>query len=307
MLEQKIYLSNAKAPVFECGILLLALGHPYYGRMAYNLAMSIKAIEPSVQITLVYTEGAIAHINQRNMHVFDNKMQIDVQSEPFGAKLLLDKLSPYHRTLYMDVDTLWVNKCGPSKLLEQLKGVEFTSITEGFHSYAEPSKSDASKKYFFWADLEDIYAHYEISDRIYQWRSELMYFEKTNGTAELFETAREVYGEVSSGTVLHSAKKFASHIPDELAINISCAMLCVHPHKYKWNPTYWDRLNGDNMPAIEELQSKYYLVSCGSNACGGALKRVYNRVAAASAYKLKLQHVFPLISKKEMLINRQLM
>lgn len=294
----------------EQGILLLAIGHPYYGRMAYNLAMSIKAIDASVHITLVYTEGAIAHINQRNMWIFDNKMPYPQTEKPFGVKLELYDLTPYDRTLYIDVDTLWVNKESPAKLFEQLNGIPFTGITEGMHDYEDPSKSDPSKKYFFWADLEEIKKVYPLeswSDAkkvIYQWRSEFIYFEKCEEAEELFIVMKNVY---KNADKLQSIRMFADHIPDELAINIAAAMAGIHPHIYKWRPSFWDRLNGDNMPPIEALQSSYYIISCGSNASGGALKRIYNRVTAACAYRLKLQHVFPLISKKEMLLNRQLM
>lgn len=288
----------------ETGVLLLAIGHPYYGRMAYNLAMSIKAVDASVSITLVYTETAITHINQRNMWVFDNKMPYPQTEKPFGVKLELYDLTPYDRTLYIDVDTLWVNKKSPAALFEQLKGVPFTGITEGFHDYGDPTKSEPSKNYFFWADLEEIKdVHVLDNQKIYQWRGEFIYFEKCEIAERFFGYARNIYAKPSLKTV----KKFADHIPDELAINIGAAMAGINPHIYKWRPSYWDRLNGDNMPTIEELQSKYHIISCGSNASGGALKRVYNRVTSACAYRLKLQHVFPLISKKEMLLNRQLM
>lgn len=289
----------------ETGILLLALGHPYYGRMAYNLAMSIKAVDSTVDITLVYTEGAIAHINQRNMFVFNNKMLYPDTEQPFGAKLNIYELSPYQRTLYIDVDTLWINKKSPSDLFEKLNGIPFTGITEGFHDYDDPSKSDHSKNYFFWADLEEIKQIWQqVGDRIHQWRSEFIYFEKCDKIEGLFYDMKCAYEQSHS---MKSVKKFANHVPDELAINIATSAHNINPHIYKWQPTYWDRLNGGAMPTIEELQSKYYVISCGSNANGGALRRVYDRVCAASAYKLKLQHVFPLISKKEMLINRQLM
>lgn len=289
----------------EQGILLLAIGHPYYGRMAYNLAMSIKAVDKDVDITLAHTPSAIAHINERNMWVFDNKFPISDDSQPFGAKLLMNQISPYERTLYIDVDTLWVNKQSPAMLLEQLKGIPFTGITEGMHDYAysEPEKSDPSKNYFFWADLDEIGKVYAVSDKMYQWRAEFIYFEKCERTEEMFKLAREIYGDPKLKTV----KKFADHIPDELAINIAACVCSMHPHIYKWKPSCWDRLLGDNMPHIDELINKYYIISCGSNANGGALKRVYNRITAACAYRLGLQHVFPLISKKEMMINRQLM
>lgn len=289
----------------EQGILLLALGHPYYGRMAYNLAMSIKAVDREVDITLAYTPSAIAHINERNMWVFDNKFPLSDASQPFGAKLLLDKITPYERTLYMDVDTLWVNKQSPAALFEELKGIPFTGITEGFHDYSDPAKSEHSKNYFFWADLAEIMDKYNLLSNpiIHQWRSEFIYFEKTEAVCGMFELAKEIYGNPG----LKSAKMFADHMPDELAFNIATNMCKIAPHIYKWKPSCWDRLLGDNMPHIDELVNKYYIISCGSNANGGALKRVYNRITAACAYRLGLQHIFPLISKKEMMINRQLM
>lgn len=287
----------------ETGILLLAIGHPYYGRMAYNLAMSIKAVDRTTSITLVYTEAAVAHINQRNMWVFDNKTLIDSTDQPFGKKLELYDFTPYERTLYIDVDTLWVSKQSPAQLFAKLKGIPFTSITEGMHDYEDTSKSDPNKKYFFWADLEEIKKVYDVTRYIYQWRSEFIYFEKCELTEALFCQANSIYKE----PLLNSVKMFGNHIPDELAINIACSMLDVHPHIYKWKPTYWNALNGGSMPSIAELQYLYYVISCGSNAAAGALRRVYDRVCAASAYKLGLQHVFPLISKKDMIITRQLM
>lgn len=290
----------------ECGILILALCHPYYGRMAYNLAMSIKSRDVRTNITLVYTRSAISHINNDNMWVFDNKMEIANNENPFGKKLDIYNLSPYERTIYLDVDTLWVNKSAPSALFDQLRGVAFTGITEGFHDYSEPSKSDHSKHYFFWADLDEIKKEFEIKNTIFQWRSEFIYFEKCEKISNLFIDGYEIYSELQRG-LLKSVKNFADNIPDELAFNIACGIHGITPHKYKWQPSYWDRLHGGNVPPIDELNSKYYIISCGSNANYGSLKRVYDRVAAASAYKLKLQHVFSLISKKEMLTTRQLM
>lgn len=293
------------------GILLLALNHPYYGRMAYNLAMSIKAADSAVDITLVYTEDAIAHINQRNMWVFDNKLLYEPTNEPFGVKMQLYDLTPYERTLYIDVDTLWVNKQSPAKLFEQLKGIPFTGITEGLHDFDNPVDGTLNKAYPTWADLEEIKQVFPLeswaNDKehiIYQWRGEFIYFEQSEEAEELFTIMRNVYRRAHT---MHTVKKFADHIPDELAINIAAAMYNIKPHKYKWKPTYWDRINGNSMPDIASLQYTYYAISCGSNANSGALKRVYNRLCAAAAYKLKLQHVFPLVSKKEMMITRQLM
>lgn len=287
----------------EKGILLLALCHPYYGRMAYNLAMSIKSVDPSVHITLVYSGAGISHINQRNMWVFDNKMQIEDDGKPFGTKLRLKEFSPYERTLYIDADTVWVGKVTPSILMDQLKGIAFTGITEGFHDFNEPEKSQPSKNYFFWADVEEVKERWALTERLYQWRSEFIYFEKCDKTDVMFNLAQSVY----ANPKLNKIKMFAGHIPDELAINIATCVYNMPPHEYKWKPSYWDALHGGNMPHIDELGSRYYVVSCGGNANFGALKRMYDGTVGASAYRLKLQHVFPLISKREMLTSRQLM
>jgi len=288
----------------ETGIVLLAIGHPYYGRMAYNLAMSLKAIDLNTQITLVYTDSAIAHINQRFMYVFDNKMCIDDHGKPFGVKLQLDQLTPYERTIYMDVDTLWVNKESPAKLFDKLKGVPFTGITEGMYNYDDPSKSDLNSKYPTWADLDELASVFDLYGIMYQWRGEFIYFENNMYAEELFARMRAVYARAHA---LQTVKKFADNIPDELAINIATNQCSIVPHQYKWKPTYWDRLNGGNMADIADLQANYYAISCGSNYNGGGLKRTYDRICAASAGRLGLQHVFPLISKKEMMINRQQM
>lgn len=293
------------------GILLLAIGNPYYGRMAYNLAISIKAIDTNAHISLIYTHDAIAHINNKNIWVFDKLIHYTGDQSGFGAKLQLYQYSPYEKTLYIDVDTLWVNKNSPNVLLDQLEGVSFTGITEGVHDYGDTSKSDHSKNYYFWADLEELKERYAFEkEKIFQWRSEFMYFEKCEKINNLFSIARNLYAinsDKSRVDKLKSAKLFCGHIPDELAINISCAMCDITPHIYKWEPSFWDRLNGGNCPAIDVLSSKYYIISCGSNANGGPLKKVYDRTMRNAAYKLRLQHVFPLVSKKEMLNDRQLM
>lgn len=288
----------------KTGIILLAIGHPYYGRMAYNLAMSLKAIDGNTHITLVYTDTAIAHINQRFMYLFDNKMEIEQTNEPFGAKLKLDNLTPYERTIYIDVDTLWVNKEAPCKLFEKLKGVPFTGITEGMYNYDDPSKSDLNSKYPTWADLDELASAYDLHGKLYQWRGEFIYFESGIHTDELFARMRATYARAHA---LQTVKKFAGNIPDELAINIATNQCGIQPHQYKWQPTYWDRLNGGNMADIGDLQTNYYAISCGSNYNGAGLKRTYDRICAASAGRLGLQHVFPLVSKKEMMINRQQM
>ena len=53
------------------GILLIAAGHPYYGKMAVNLALGLKNTQPDVNITLAYESTAISHLNANERALFN--------------------------------------------------------------------------------------------------------------------------------------------------------------------------------------------------------------------------------------------
>ena len=57
------------------GVLILALGHPYYGRMAAQLAMSIKSNTPKINISVVKTPNSLNHCNADYLKYFDNSYQ----------------------------------------------------------------------------------------------------------------------------------------------------------------------------------------------------------------------------------------
>lgn len=284
------------------GVIILATGYPYYGRMAYNLAMTIKAIDKSVNITVAHSGNALNHIRNNNLWVFDDVFEVQEDDNQFSHKLRLDEYSPYDETLYIDADCIWVNKQSPNILFDKLTDVEFTGITEGFHDFDNPELSEHGK-YYFWADVNEIRDKYNLIGKLYQWRSEFIYFKNTDNISKMFACAQDIYNNASQ---LKSIKKFADNIPDEIAFNIATNKCNIQPHVYKWQPSYWNRLHNGNVPSIDELQN-YYTFSCGSNVSEGSVKRLYDRVVKASAYKLGLQHVFPLVSKKEALTTRQKM
>lgn len=166
----------------KTGILIFACGHPFYGRMAYNLAVTIKAVEPDIPIAVVKTETSLCHLGPSQKNVFD--FLIDCPPEVpvgCGCKLWAYDLSPFEETLLLDADMLWLPKRSPYTLIGQLpEDVEFTGITEGYHDYTENQSHDVNKNYFFWADCNEIKTKYKIkAEKIYQWRSEVLFFRKT--------------------------------------------------------------------------------------------------------------------------------
>lgn len=279
-------------PMPTKGIILVATGAPFYGRMAYNLAVSIKAVE-NIPVTVLHNGTGLQHLSGKQLSIFDTIVRIEPTS--FAAKLCLADYSPYDCTLYFDADMLWMPKRKPSDLFKELEGISFTSITEGFYDYGT-NMDYGNKMYHYWADPLEAQRVYGLTGKFYQWRSEVIYFEKS--AAELFKLAKEIYADPKV-----VVKHFAGHIPDELAINIAASILNIDPHEYKWIPAYWHRLHGEgrNLPAIMD---KYYLLSVGGNFASTTMKTCYNNICKAAHNKLGLQYLFTLQSKKSVMPDR---
>lgn len=278
----------------EKGIIIIATGHPYYGRMAYNLALTIKAAE-DFPVAVLHAGRALDHLSEKQLSVFSDIIPLsdDVPLKS-GSKLWVNEFTPFKRTLLLDADMLWMPKRKPSEIFDELENVEFTGITEGY--YENENDKDFNPLYFFWADPKEIQSVYKTG-KIYQWRTEVLYFKKSQKTDKLFRLAQKVY----QNPRLKTIKLYADGVADELAINVAAGVQKTEPHQLKWMPAYWHRLNGNVMP---DIHSEFYLVSFGSNNASGTVKKFYDRLMKAAAYKLGVQHVFPLHSKKSFLPER---
>lgn len=272
------------------GVIILATGHGFYGRMAWNLCATIKAVHKDFPIAIVHDNIAISHLNAQQRSLFD--IHIPAEQLGFAGKLDLPRISPFEQTLYLDADMAWLPKYSPIDLIATLKGIDFASITEG-HS------EDPHPKYYFWANLDEIREKYQV-EKVYQWRSEVMYFTKAQSVQDMFARAREIYANPGLTTI----HRFGSHVPDELAINIATAEAGIIPHVYKWCPAFWPRMHGEGGMSLEAMYSKYYLLSCGSNVVTNNTMQLYNRIVKSATYKLGMQHVFPLMNKRDVIKER---
>ena len=286
--------------MLEKGFIIFAVAHPQYGRLAWNLALTLKNAGPC-HVTVVRTERSLNHLNESQQEIFDNIIDLpDNVPMGCGAKLWAYDISPYEKTLLLDADMLWLPQKTPSELFAELNGVSFTAITEGYHNY--DGAHDINKMYFFWADPDEVKEKYPVAaDRVYQWRSEVMYFERSEEVESFFQTAKAAY--LSPG--LKSEKSFGEVTADELALVIAAGVHDVHPHQYKWSPSYWHLMNGGQIPEFGQLYRNYWLVSFGARFASSNSKLLYDRLVKAACYKMGVQHVFPLIAKKEYLQSRQ--
>jgi len=273
------------------GITLVVTGHAYYGRFAYNLAVSIKAVE-DFPIALLYTKSAITHLSTKQIDIFDKFVELPEDApKNSSCKLLAGKYTPWENTLLIDVDTIWLPNKKPSQVFELLKNVQFTGITEG-------KKSDPAKFYFFWADINEICEKYSFITEIYQWRTEFLYFGK-EGRCVL----NRAY-EICNNPGLSSIKMHGNGVPDELGVNIAAAELGFEPHTYKWKCSFWHLLHGNYIPTLSELYDNYYILSMGSNFNSSAIKIMYNNLMRSYCTRLGVQHVFDIVNKRNFLTER---
>lgn len=281
------------------GIIIAAVGHPFYGKMAYNLATSIKAVE-DFPVSVIYSSQSLSHLSESQLKVFDTKIELP-EGLPIGCgtKLWGYDLSPYKETLLLDADMLWLPQRKPSDLFNELSEVNFTSITEGYWS---KEKQDIHPQYFFWADPVEISEVYKV-DKVYQWRSETMYFKKCDVVRKMFKTAQKVF----LNSKLKTEAVYATGTADELGINVATAVHGIEPHEYKWKPAYWHLLNKGQFPSFDALYSNYYLVSFGSNVASNEARKFYDRIMKVACYKRGSRHLFPLLSKRGIIPERMKM
>lgn len=284
------------------GILIIACGHPFYGRMALNLAASIKSVEPGMNIALRHAGSAVKYIDQSQMNVFDDVALIDEsiyltdksKNNWIRTKLFLYDLSPFDKTIFIDADTLWLPKRKPSDLFDDLKDITLT-----FANYKRHDFNTVDDKERVWANIKEVKDVYKLdSGYYYCLQSEMIYFTRTDDNRTFFEMAKIVYDNPKVKTTI-----FAGFVPDELAFSITMAKMGLHPHVTPYYPTYWHpvqkHVNRDN------LFDRHYLLSVGGAFQTDYVKDLYNTLASVAFRKLQMETPWKYFNKRQWLPERK--
>lgn len=256
------------------GIIILALGHAYWGRWAYNLAMSIKYTSPDAKITLLYAGDGKAQI--RDTTLFDKILRVDPKYyttdgriEYMKAKTALYKLSPYDETIYIDADVIWLNKKSVTQLFEELKDIDFTMANSSWMKLDDEFITD---EFGVWASPKYIKEYFKFKEgKFYNLSSEMIYFKKDKKIAKLFADAFKLFDEP-----LELTHQFNGGMPDELPFTISMIKNDIYPHLDNYKPFYWEagnspplRLEGANLQA-------FYAYSMGGHMAHPMMKKTYD-------------------------------
>lgn len=287
------------------GIVLIALGHPAYGRMAATLAASIKS-NGFDAITLLHDSRGISHLAPDEMKLFSKMIQLpaDVYSNSYGtfytrAKVCLYDFSPYEHTIFVDADTIACPHKSIRGLFSNLEKFEMTMINEGYFD-VDKTEDVSSDKYPYWCGLHEVMKEFEIkTGRIYKTRSEFIYFKKCEKVKAFFEVAKSIF---DNPRVKH--KKFAHGVADEMAFNIATGVTGLHPHEVNYKPVYWDIQQKNEYLKRGEIYSNYYFYSIGGKMLNKTMESVYNDLSSYYSKKQGLRRAYQCRSKMKFLPER---
>ena len=280
------------------GILLISVGNPYYARMAYQLAFSIKANE---NIPIAIATNNIQFLTKEQQSVFDTVIEMPeeiIAGRKFiRAKTFMYDLSPFDETIFLDADMLGLNVKKFSELFDELKDIDVTIATRG-----KSDISEANEKTSIWGNMEDVKKHFEITEGFwYQLSSEFIYFKKNEVAKKYFDTAKKVYdSEIPF-------KQFGGQMADEFAFGISCLINKLYPHKEKFTPIYWAHAEKRIQRVIDPfINDNFYGFSMGGAYASQQQRGFYdNMLKWYQQTTHKYIEIFPAQSKARYMENRK--
>lgn len=277
------------------GILMIAMGHENYVKMAVNLAASLKS-SSKVDIHLVHN-GGYNGLQENEQALFaSNSVPADEawhtkDKEDFvKAKTRLYDLSPYDKTLFLDVDMIWLFR-PVDQLLEELEGLPFAIMNSG------------PEEKCYWADPAEMRSFTKSEHPMYVFYSELLYFEKNATTKAFFKQVKQNYDKPKI-----KSKEFAgSHMPDELAYILASLQTGLLPHEDGWMPVYW-YLRDKNKRHLQpyQLSETFYGYSIGGNVTPQYAKAHYNNLSINYARALGLKKPYQVRDKRSYIKQREI-
>jgi hypothetical protein len=284
------------------GVVILALGHPYYGCYAFNLAMSIKFSDPQMPVAIAYNESGIRHIDPERRAIIDLFLKVDESYFTHNgvinyirAKLFLDKISPFEETIVLDADMIWLPQRSISGLFDKVATSQIAIANKGWMKLNE-----AKEGFIQWANPADILKAYpELGEsKLHNLFSEMIYFKKGEASKSLFEEARKVPDNPG-----FNFRRFAGGMPDELALEIAMLKNKTELAYSPLCPFYWEVFEKKNL-AHSIMYQQFYAYSMGGAFLADPVIKFYDNLAKFYTNQFKLSFHFPARKKNTFLPER---
>lgn len=208
------------------GIVIYAFKKPAYGKFAYNLAVSIKHHNPSIEVAVLTDGNAFSHLAPHEVSVFDHVIQMNacdlVHNAKFSAgkaKLSGYKYFPFDHTIIIDADSICVNDISPL----------FDKCTKDIHAQT-CSKANQDDEHWNcqWMPFKFVKEVFELPEKydIYEINSSFMSIKKGPQSERFYAQALANF---LSNSTHEKLRTWGGGFPDELAFNVAFAQLGINP------------------------------------------------------------------------------
>ena len=299
------------------GIVIVALGHDNYRKMAFNLAMSIRVSNPDAQIALISNAGVKDKFNIFEKQYFSHFIEVDEKDYTINgkreiplAKTMIYELSPFNETVYIDSDSIWIKNKKVSDLFNTYKDVNFGFTL--YHPNAHyPVDSDNSNFWFKEGETaRDLRKYFKLKKDAYYYhlQSSFLYFKKSKEAEQIFARAKDLFI-----TRDFQFRDWADSMPDELAFSLSLLNLnfkVENPYKdiffYPMSEIVDNGIKRGVKPTERALIEKnYFFISMAGHIMSKGLKDLYNdHVKWNYAQHQNVKNPFLWIDKRDYLKER---
>jgi hypothetical protein len=208
------------------GILLLAIGRPEYGNMAFNMALTIKRYSPELPIKLIYDPEALIQLSGEQKKFFDIMVPMDLKDcysprlDPGMAKLNVHKYLEWEHNIYLDVDGACMKPLEP--LFDECIATGEYFLTQ-YLTHIEGCKEEF--KEMMWAFPSQIWEKYGLKENacLPATNSSFMYMRKGKDLESFFTKAIENMNNPIGKLRL----TWGATQPDELYLNITMAQFGI--------------------------------------------------------------------------------
>ncbi len=233
----------------------------FYGRWAYNMAHSIKAL-CSMPIHLVHDKESIEDID---LSIFDSHSEAEFSKDFCLEKLRIYDHSPFDETLYLDVDGISVKN--PEEIFAKLKGSIVWTQPMG-----TGKKGDDTINYM-WAKNDLIYEKFNIPEEALftTTQTSIIYF--TKEAEGFFNQLKINYDKRLKPIEYREMWGKSKQHPDELYYSITMAQMGIRLQEFK--PVFFP----EKVIPVEDIMSNYYILSMyGGNNVRPYAKNLYDRI-----------------------------
>lgn len=208
------------------GVAIYAFKKAAYGKLAWNLAVSIRANNPDLPVSVITDGKALGHLADWQMAYFDKVVQMSMDDlyekekfMPGKGKLSGYKYLPYDHTMIIDADSICIGNIGDL----------FEKSTGPIHSQAVGVFSAKDTTWTCqWMSLENVKEVYSLGDKftIYEINSSFMCVRKCEESEQFYNQALSNY---KTGIEAPKFRKWGGGFPDELAFNVAFAQCKINP------------------------------------------------------------------------------